>query len=191
MSRKARPRLRHDWSAPWPFLLAIAVVCLLAAITGQATKAADVEIGTLTNASTRIVLAVFGVFLAAFVVVQWPAPSVTGSETERDRVKELQRMLGLHDGDVDGLWGPKTRNRCLQQMVGSPLDVAERARPRLAGNNNHALVAWVQEQLNRKFDVNLETDGIPGRATHHAIVHLLGETDGIVGPRGYRTLTLD
>jgi len=191
MSRRVGPRLRQDWSGPWLILLGVAVVCLLAAGTGQATKAAGVEIGALTSTPARLAVFVVGVFLLAVTLVQWSSSSVPSSETERDRVKQLQQILGLHDGDVDGLWGPKTRNRCLQQMVGSKLHASERARPRLAGNNNQALVVWVQKQLNRKFGANLVSDGIPGRATHHAIVNLLGETDGIVGPRGYRTLTLD
>lgn len=46
-------------------------------------------------------------------------------------------------------------------------------------------------QRHRKYGAGLSVDGIPGRATHKAVVNLLGETDGVVGPRRYRSLALD
>jgi hypothetical protein len=158
----------------------------------------DVEIGGSTSTFTRIALAWCGIVVGSLALVERAGPAGAPARTpgrpdtgERERVRALQHLIGLHGGDVDGVWGPTTRNRCLQQMVGSPAQVSERARRTLVGNDNKPLVRWVQAQLNRKFSAGLAVDGIPGAATHRAIVRLLGEVDGVVGPRGYRTLVLD
>ena len=189
-------QLRRDWDGPWKWLATFGLVCVAVGISGQAIKAMDVEIGALTSVGSRIGLILLGLIVSLVALVQpkeaaLPSPRSKASETELRRVRELQELLGLHTTDVDGKWGPKTRTRCLQQIVGSSQHVAPRAASRLAGNRNKELVVWVQRQLNRKYSAGLIVDGIPGGATHRVVVELLGETDGIVGPRGYRVLTLD
>ena len=198
VSRARRFGRRREWTGPWPWLLAFAVVALFVAITGQAFKGAGMEVAGLTDVRARVLLAVFALVVGALALTEGrepqaaaPSAAIGRSATERERVRELQRLLGLNDRDVDGLWGPITRNRCIQQRVGSPSHVSSRARPGLAGNRNRQLVAWVQQQLNRKYAAGLSVDGIPGQATHKAVVDLLGEGDGVVGPRGYRSLALD
>jgi hypothetical protein len=198
MSRVRRFGLRREWTGPWPWLLTFGVIALFVAITGQAFKGAGIEVAGLTDVRTRVLLAVFALLVGTLALTEGrelnaAAPSAAAGRpaTERERVRELQRLLGLNDHDVDGLWGPITRNRCIQQRVGSPSHVSSRARSGLAGNRNRQLVAWIQQQLNRKYDASLSVDGIPGHATHKAVVNLLGEADGVVGPRGYRTLALD
>jgi len=198
MRQARRFGLRREWTGPWPWLLTFAVVALFVAITGQAFKGAGMELAGLTDFRTRVLLAVFALVVGTLALTEGREPdagaasAATGRPaTERERVRELQRLLGLNDRDVDGLWGPITRNRCIQQRIGSPSHVSSRARSGLAGNRNRQLVAWVQQQLNRKYGAGLSVDGIPGQATHNAVVNLLGEADGVVGPRGYRTLALD
>lgn len=186
-------RLRREWDGPWKWLVTFGVVCLAVGISGQAVKASEIEIGALNSLAARVGLITLGLVLSLVALLQPKdrAPISGVGATERRRVQELQELLGLHGTDIDGIWGPRTRTRCLQQFVGFRGQVAPSAAGRLAGNRNRALVAWVQRQLNRKYTAGLIEDGIPGRATHLAIVNLLGESDGIVGPRGYQTLTLD
>jgi len=196
--------LRRDWDGPWKWLAAFGLVSLTVGISGQAVKASEIEIGALTSLSARVGLITLGLSVFALAILQQesspagpddsvqPAGQLPAQEsTERRRLRELQEVLGLHGDDVDGLWGPITRARCQQKWVGSKQHVAVGMARRLNGNRSRPLVAWVQRQLNRKYSVGLLEDGIPGLATHRAIVERLGESDGIVGPRGYRILVLD
>ena len=197
-------QLRREWDGPWRWLAGFGLVSLAVGISGQAVKASQVEIGPLTSLGARVGLIALGLVVFALAILQQdssaaahkndlsPPAGLSGKTSgERQRVRELQELLGLHGDDVDGVWGPKTRARCQQQWVGSKQHVAERMARRLNGNRNRALVAWVQRQLNRKYAVGLLEDGIPGVATHRAIVEFLGESDGVVGPRAYRVLVLD
>lgn len=200
LRRKWTLKLRRDWTGPYSILAVLGAGSLIVAITGQALKASGFEFGFIESWIARLGLLILGCVLLGVSLLEGeetgrppvgPKGSAPALSAESQRVRELQELLGLGGKNLDGLWGPVTRLRCMQQFVGSPNHVSSRMSDRLAGNRNRELVAWVQRQLNRKFDAGLRIDGIAGAATHEAIVGRLGETDGIVGPRGYRFLTLD
>lgn len=109
-----------------------------------------------------------------------PAPSPTPPvgpvvETERDRIKKLQSLIGAV---ADGIFGPKTDAAINRNLIGWNRN--------LAGNNNRPLVAFLQRQGNRKFRNNMAEDGIVGPVTNHLIVAQLGQRDGIAGPKAWR-----
>ena len=195
-------RLRQKWDGPWTVICVLGLGCVVVGISGQAVKTSEFEIAALTSAWSRIGLSVVGTLLLLLSLVepgqgsrtQPTDPDLQLRDThkqERARVRELQELLGLRGGDVDGIWGPKTRMRCQQQFVGSPGDVKPLVVDRLNGNRNRELVAWLQRQLNRRFSAGLLIDGLVGSPMHQAVVDMLGEADGVVGPRGYRVLTLE
>ena len=113
-----------------------------------------------------------------------PRPEPTG--TERDRVVELQQLVGAIP---DGAWGDETVKACGRNMIGWREYVRDRAPglvEKLHGNANQELVRWLQRQGNRRFAYNLVEDGRLGPATNHLIVVGLGQGDGVCGPKGFR-----
>lgn len=115
-----------------------------------------------------------------------PPPAPAPVNPEKERIAELQRLVGA---GVDGIWGPNTEAALARSMVGWPTYVRQHA-PRLLddlrGNGNRALVTWLQRQGNRKFGGGFTEDGLVGPNTNHLIVVGLGQSDGVCGPNGFR-----
>jgi hypothetical protein len=101
-----------------------------------------------------------------------------------ERIKELQRLLGVDD---DAIMGPQTQKAMQGNMLGWTGYVDRRSWPLLHGNENRALVAWVQRQCTRKIGIpnRYPDDGILGPNTNDGIVNVLGQLDGICGPVGF------
>lgn len=97
-----------------------------------------------------------------------PLPTPVG------RTQELQRLLRVPD---DGKIGPTTEAAMNRNMIGWRHDVA--------GNKNPNLVRWLQRQGRRK-GYALNVDGVVGQEVNHLIVVVLGQSDGLCGPNGYR-----
>lgn len=87
---------------------------------------------------------------------------------------ELQKLLRV---TPDGVVGPKTIAAMKRNMIGWHRN--------LPGNRNPALVRWLQRQGNRK-GIPCAVDGIVGPEVNHLIVKVLGQADGICGPKGYQ-----
>ncbi len=112
-----------------------------------------------------------------------PRPEPTG--TARDRIAELQQLVGA---TPDGIWGDETAKASGRNMIGWPAYVRDNAPglvEKLHGNAHQELVRWLQRQGNRRFGFNLAEDGEVGPATNHLIVVGLGQGDGVCGPRGF------
>lgn len=113
-----------------------------------------------------------------------PPPPVTPG-SQRQRAMELQRLLGVR---ADGVIGPATEAAMRARMIGWPRYVRHRA-PRLVddlhGNRRPELVKWLQRQLNRKAG-GFGVDGRVGPNTNHGIVVVLGQSDGVCGPNGFK-----
>lgn len=106
-----------------------------------------------------------------------PAPAVS---SKVDRIKKLQRLVGVKD---DGIWGPDTEggiNRNLIAWSGGP------AHKSFAGNKNGNLVKFLREQGNRKFNDRMAVTSTVDAAVNHLIVVQLGQRDGIAGPNAWK-----
>lgn len=115
-----------------------------------------------------------------------PPPKGNDVATERGRVAELQRLLGV---TADGDFGPSTEAAAAAQAFGWTDDVRARGYRGtlpLAGNRNRNLVRWYQAQANRRFGLGLTLDGEVGPATNHVIVVLDQQADAIAGPAALR-----
>jgi hypothetical protein len=122
-----------------------------------------------------------------------PTPAKPPAETEKDRIRQFQRLVGADD---DGIWGPDTEAAASRNLVGWVEEVDRRSRRTRAqvvalldGNRNKPLVRWLQQQgcRHRCYPCDAKLlDGLTGPATNHYIVVCLGQTDGIAGPRAYR-----
>lgn len=105
-------------------------------------------------------------------------------ESERDRIRQLQRFIGTRD---DGIWGPNTEAACRANYLGWSTEVRRKGyRGPLPGNLKPSLVAWVQTQINRRCRLAIKVDGRTGPETNHGIVVCLCQGDSICGPKGYR-----
>lgn len=113
-----------------------------------------------------------------------PPPPAPPKESERDRIRQLQSLIGT---GVDGLWGPNTESACRRNYIGWPQEVRRKGGNTniLNGNRNTALVRWLQTQGRRK-NFNMSVDGQVGSETNHLIVVILGQNDSICGPNGFR-----
>lgn len=121
-----------------------------------------------------------------------PAPP-RPPETEKDRIKQLQVLVGFRGKDVDGDFGPLTEGACNRNLVGWLAEVNRKRRARgaktlayLPGNGNSDLVKWLQRQGPRK-GYALDDDGdANGPQTNHLVTIVLGQSDSICGARGFR-----
>jgi hypothetical protein len=114
-----------------------------------------------------------------------PVPSPPAGETEADRVRQLQRALGV---GADGNFGPMSRAAATRNYVGWVAEVQRRgSRAAMHGNLNAPLVRWFKTQLNRRFGAGLDPSSMAiGPAVNHHIVVSLGQPDGIAGPNAFR-----
>ncbi len=112
-----------------------------------------------------------------------PPPAPPG-ETRTDRIKGLQRALGVA---ADGDFGPISRAAATRNYVGWVAEVRRKgSSARLSGNLNAPLVRWFKTQLNRRFSAGLDPSSMAiGPAVNHHIVISLGQTDSIAGPNAY------
>lgn len=94
-----------------------------------------------------------------------------------DRIKALQKLVGAKQ---DGQWGPNTEAACKKHMVGWN---------KKGVKNEPAVVRWLQQQGPRK-GYAMDVDGRVGPQVNHFIVIVLGESDGICGPNGFRKAAL-
>lgn len=121
---------------------------------------------------------------AAPVPAPLPTPPSAG-ETETDRVKQLQRALGVA---ADGDFGPISRAAAGRNFIGWVEEVRRRgSSARMSGNLNAPLVRWFKTQLNRRFGARLDPANMAiGPGVNHHIVVSLGQRDGIAGPNAFR-----
>ena len=92
-------------------------------------------------------------------------------------VAAFQRHVGA---SPDGIWGPKTNRAASRRR--NWVGWKKRA------GNRKALVRFAQEQLKRVYGGNITVDGKVGPQTNHYIVVSHGESDGILGPNGWKRL---
>lgn len=114
-----------------------------------------------------------------------PPPPATTPDSYPFRVSQFQSLVGVkRDGD----FGPVTTSAANRQFIGWQEEVRRRgSRADMAGNRNLALVRWLKDQLNRKFNAGLDPNSSSvGPTVNHFIVNGLGQGDGICGANGFR-----
>jgi hypothetical protein len=131
-------------------------------------------------------------------------PPATGRSTS-DRIRDLQIAFNAAGEKltVDGIWGPKMERAANRQWVGYSEHVeacayarwgrtlavkAQVARLVRRLRNHPEVVRCVQRLLNERTGGGFSVDGVPGPQTNHGIVVVLGQSDAICGPAGFKRL---
>jgi hypothetical protein len=110
-------------------------------------------------------------------------PSPRPDAPAKERIKELQRLLGVA---ADGDFGPKTGAACDANLIGFQQAVNAKNRSRPVMKNPPELVKFLKRQMNRRFNYGLDAKSTAvGPQVDHGIVVGLGQSDSICGKNGY------